>query len=297
MPVKTPIMPPWLQWTFIAMLSWGVWAVLSKLPGDAITAGQSQALSTLGLLPMLPLLKCAQFSGTSKRGLLLALAGGIVTCLGNVAYYESLARGGKVAAVVSLTALYPLVTIVLAVLILQERLNRVQTAGMVLSFIAIWLFNIQGDGGLWSTTVIHALLPIVLWGLSGFLQKVATNHLSAETAAAVYLLSFLPVGVFYALREPWPDAISSTVWVPVLAMGFFLAFGNFAMLGAFARGGKAAVIAPLGSLYPLVSVPVAVIFLGEQLGSLEIIGVAIALASVAALSYERPPAGPRGAGA
>ncbi len=290
--MTTPSVPPWLQWTFVAMLSWGVWAVLSKLPGGAISAGQSQALSSLGLLPMLPLLNRATFRNTSMQGLLLALAGGIVTCLGNVAYYEALARGGKVATVVSLTALNPLVTIVLAVLILRERLNRVQTAGMALSFIAIWLFNIQGDGGLWSATVVHALLPILLWGLSGFLQKVATNHLSAETAAAVYLFSFIPVGLFFALREPWPAAIAAPVWVPVLAMGFFLAFGNFAMLGAFARGGKAAVIAPLGSLYPVISVPLAVAFLGEKVGPREIMGITIALISVAALSYERTPTVP-----
>lgn len=142
------LIPLWLQWTFVSMFSWGIWAVLSKLPGDAITAGQSQALSTLGMLPMLFLWRRAAFRGASTRGLLLALAGGIVSCLGNMAYYDALARGGKVATVVSLTALYPLVTIVLAVLVLRERLNRVQTAGMVLSFVAIWLFNIQNDGGL-----------------------------------------------------------------------------------------------------------------------------------------------------
>jgi hypothetical protein len=37
--------------TFIALLCWGIWAVLSKLLGGALTGEQSQALSTLGLLP------------------------------------------------------------------------------------------------------------------------------------------------------------------------------------------------------------------------------------------------------
>src|SRR6187397_1632459 len=77
------MIPPWLRWTLIAIFSWGIWAVISKLPGDAVTAGQSQALSTLGLLPMLPLLRRAKFRGASTRGLLLAVAGGVVTCLGN----------------------------------------------------------------------------------------------------------------------------------------------------------------------------------------------------------------------
>ena len=46
--------------------------------------------------------------------------------------------------------------------------------------------------------------------------------------------------------------------VLVLALGFFLAFGNLAILAAFARGGQAAVITTLSGLYPLISVPMAV---------------------------------------
>ena len=46
-------MPPWLTWTLAALASWGVLAFLSRLLGDALSAEQSQALSTLGLLPIL----------------------------------------------------------------------------------------------------------------------------------------------------------------------------------------------------------------------------------------------------
>ena len=105
-------MPAWLILTFVALLSWGAWAVLSKVAGDALSPEQSQALSTLGMLPLLvplALSKRAPLRGVSRRGLLFALIGGVVTCLGNVAYYAALARGEKVATVVSLTALYPLV--------------------------------------------------------------------------------------------------------------------------------------------------------------------------------------------
>jgi len=282
-------MPAWLTWTFVALLSWGVWAVMSKVLGEALTATQSQVLSTLGMLPILlplALSKRASLRGTSRKGLLLALIGGIVSCLGNVFYYSALARGEAVATVVSLTALYPLVTILLAVLVLRERLNPVQLAGVVLSFVAIWLFNIQSDHGLLSRTLVYAVPPIVLWGLSGFLQKVATNHLSAEAATLVYLGAFVPVGMLLALREPWPVALAPRSWAIVLALGFFLALGNFAILAAFARNGKAAIITPLSSLYPIISVPIAVLLLGEHLGRREAIGIACALVSVAALSYE-----------
>jgi len=289
------IMPAWLTWTIVALLSWGVWAVLAKVLGNALTGEQSQALSTLGILPILlalALSKSTRLRGASRKGLLLALAGGAVTCLGNVALYDALGRGEKVTTVVSLTALYPLTTIALAVVILRERLNAVQVVGIALSLVAIWLFNIQSRAGLLSATVVYALVPILFWGLSGFLQKVATNHLSAEVAALVYLGAFVPVGLFFALREPWPGALDVRTWTLVLAIGFFLAFGNFAILAAFARGGKAAVITPLGSLYPTISVPIAVLLLRETVTKREIVGIAFALASVAALSWESAPAKP-----
>ncbi|HZJ15511.1 MAG TPA: DMT family transporter [Chthoniobacteraceae bacterium] len=285
-------MPRWLTWTFIALLSWGIWAVLCKLLGNALSAEQSQALSTLGMLPIfVPLLlsKNVSLRDSPRKDLFLALMGGMVTCLGNVAYYAALGRGQKVATVVSLTALYPLVTILLAVILLRERLNGVQMGGIALSFVAIWMFNIQDGGGLLSPAIVYAVLPIVLWGLSGFLQKLATNRLSAETAALVYLSAFIPVGIFFAMRAPWPTTLTPRIWIVVLVLGFFLAFGNFAILAAFAHGGKAAVITPLGGLYPVVSVPIAVWLLHERVGAREIVAILCALAAVAALCWESAP--------
>ena len=83
--------------------------------------------------------------------------------------------------------------------------------------------------------------------------------------------------------------MSPTIWAVVTGMGFFLAFGNFAILAAFSREGKASVIAPLASLYPLLGIPAAVLFLGERVGLREIAGIAAALVSVVALSWEAPP--------
>lgn len=285
-------MSPWLAWTLVAVVSWGLWAVLSRGLGEALSPGLSQALSTLGLIPLLlPLLwrRAAQLRRASVRGTIQALAGGVVTCLGNVAYYAALNRGGKAATVVTLAALAPLVTVGLSLVLLRERLNRLQVAGVAASLVAIWLFNVPPDGGLLSPALTYALVPIVLFGLSGFLQKLATNHLDGEVAAVWYLGAFVPVALWYGLSEPWPAVVTGRTWALVVGLGFFLALGNFAVLAAFARGGKAAVISPLSNLFPLVSLPL-LLLLGETVGQREWLGIAVALLAAVGLAWESPAA-------
>jgi drug/metabolite transporter (DMT)-like permease len=281
----------WLTWTLVALVSWGIWAMLSKMLGVALSAEQSQALSTLGFVPILiPLAwRCRSlFGGASRRGLALALLGGIVSCLGNIPYYAAVARGEKFATVVSLAALAPLVTVLLALVILRERLNAKQAAGIALAMIAIWLFNVTDGTVLLSSAIWVALSPIVLWGLAGFLQKAATKHVTDELAALVFLSAFLPMGLFYGIREPWPEEIGTRAWVVVIGLGFFLALGNYMVIAACARGGKASVVFPVVNLFPAVSIGLVVLFLNETVGKREVAGILCALIAVALISIETP---------
>jgi drug/metabolite transporter (DMT)-like permease len=287
-------MPRWLGCTAPALLSWGVWAIMAKLIGEALSAMHNQALSTLGILPVMLAFVFSRKSSTPasrRRGILYALAGGTVSCIGNVFYYDALSRGGKAATIVPLTALYPLMTILLAMLLLKERLNRIQLGGVLVSLIAIYLFNVQREEGFLSRWLVYALAPIALWGTAGFLQKLSTNHISGELSTLWFLAAFIPFGVLFLVREPLPAQITLNTWLLVVGQGFFLALGNFAVLAAFAASGKASIVTPLTALYPVVSVPIAILFLGERIGPREAVGIFLALASVVALSCEtRPPA-------
>ena len=289
-------MPRWLRWTVLALISWGVWAIMAKLIGEALSGTHNQALSTLGILPVILALAVAKKSSTTgsrRRGILYALASGAVSCIGNVFYYDALNRGGKAATIVPLTALYPLVTILLAMLLLKERLNRIQLGGVLLSLIAIYLFNVQREEGFLSRWLVYALAPIVLWGAAGFLQKLSTNHISGELSTLWFLAAFIPFAVLFLAREPLPAQITANTWLLVIAQGFFLALGNLAILVAFASQGKASIITPLAALYPVVSVPIAIFFLDEKIGVREAVGIFLALGSVAALSCETRPPEPR----
>lgn len=288
-------MPRWLRWSLLALFSWGVWAIMAKLIGDALSGAHNQALSTIGILPVMlafVLSKPISMPGNRRRGILYALAGGSVSCIGNVFYYDALSRGGKAATIVPLTALYPLATIILAMLLLKERLNRIQLGGVLVSLSAIYLFNVQHEEGLLSRWLALALAPIALWGAAGFLQKLSTNHISGELSTLWFLAAFIPFGGFFLLQSPLPATITANTWWLVIGQGFFLALGNLAVLVAFASQGKASIITPLTALYPVVSVPIAILFLGEKIGVREGAGILLALVSVAALSCETRPLAP-----
>ncbi len=284
------MIPRWLLWTVLAVVSWGIWAIFSKLIGDGLTANHSQALSTLGLVPVIAALgvsKKLRTTGNRIWGAALALGAGVLTCLGNAAYYDVLNRGAKAATVVPLTALYPLVTILLAVVVLREKLNRYQLAGLGQSFAAIYLFNVAPGGGVMaSSALVWILAPILLWGVAALLQKISTNHISGELATLWFLAAFVPVAGVILWREPLPAGIATKTWLLVAGLGFFFAIGNFALLEAFASGGKASIISPIAGLYPLVSVPIAILWLGESIGGREAAAIVLALAGVVALSLE-----------
>src|SRR5262249_2758487 len=150
---------------------------------DRLSSWQVQTVSVLGLLPVIAALACSRHlrkGMNPRRGFWVAFASGIVGTLGNIAYYEALSAGGKAAEVTPLTALYPIITIVLAMLFLRERLNWVQLAGAIGALSAIYFFNTTTDSKWLTPWLAVALIPIVFWGLSALLQKLAALNASSE---------------------------------------------------------------------------------------------------------------------
>jgi drug/metabolite transporter (DMT)-like permease len=271
---------------------------LAKELGDALSPVQSQVLSTLGLLPIVAALAIyhePKAPGSKRRGIALAFGSGVISCLGNIPYYAALSGGAKAATVIPLTSLYPLVTVALAVPLLKERLNPIQVGGIILSLAAIYLLNVPDEQGLVSVWTLLAFASIALWGITGLLQKMATNEITGAASAFWFLVAFAVVAGCMLLYEPLPADVSPQTWALVAALGFALALGNFTILLAFAAGGRASIIMPLTGLYPLVSIPIAIFRFDETMDARETWGVILALAGVVTLSYETRPAPPAAA--
>jgi len=140
-----------LRWHILSLsasLCFGVWALVPKAASPLLTAGTMQLLSMLGMIPAAGLLLLSRnaLSGlNAPRGVFHAVATGVLGNCGNLAMLEALKRGGSAAIVYPLCGMFPLVTIVLARVWLQERLNLAQKMGCVLSLIAIYILSTGTD--------------------------------------------------------------------------------------------------------------------------------------------------------
>ncbi len=143
-------MPRWLVWSLATILLWGTWGLVSKIASDGVDAYTNQLLYTAGLVPLLVFVawtvskeRTEGLTPAKKRsGILWAFFTGILGGVGNLAFFQALVTGGKASIVAPVTALFPMVTVVLAVIFLRERVGRTQWLGLLLAFVAIYLLSV-----------------------------------------------------------------------------------------------------------------------------------------------------------
>jgi bacterial/archaeal transporter family protein len=137
-------MPRWLVFSFITILVWGAWGAVSKMASNGVDADTNQVFFTLGLLPLILLVwRSPRVRGGKNRraGIAWAFLTGILGGTGNIAFFHAFVMGGKASIVTPVTALFPLVTVILAISFLHERIGTAQKIGLVMALIAIYLLS------------------------------------------------------------------------------------------------------------------------------------------------------------
>jgi bacterial/archaeal transporter family protein len=138
-------LPAWLFWSVVTILAWGAWGAVSKVASGGVDANTNQIFFTLGLLPLVLIVwrspRVREKRSSRRGGIAWAFLTGILGGTGNIAFFHALVIGGKASVVVPATALFPLVTIVLAITLLHERISTQQKVGLVLALGAIYLLS------------------------------------------------------------------------------------------------------------------------------------------------------------
>jgi len=136
--------PSWLTYSLICLVLWGLWGLVLKiaykgLPWIHVYFLSSLASFTIALIVFLIHRNGLNFSNKLSY---IALLAGVFSSSGYIFFVKALEKG-EASIVLPLTAMYPAITVVLALILLGEKINVYQAIGIVLALIAVVLLSME----------------------------------------------------------------------------------------------------------------------------------------------------------
>ncbi|KRE15639.1 hypothetical protein ASE66_12395 [Bosea sp. Root483D1] len=270
----------------LASLIWGVQAVVSRQSvTDGLSAGDVTILRFLAAaLVLLPFaLQRLKPFPVGKLGWKRAL---ILTALVGPSYSLILVGGAHFAPAlhssVITPGLIPVVTALLAVLVLGDRISPLRVVGLAIIVTGIAVFSYEAlvdtptREGAWIGDLLFVLIAL-LWSVFGLLaRRWGADAVEVTMATCLLSVPLLPllalVQPVHLLQVPLPAIALQAVYQGVLvgAGALFLYTQAVAILGA----SRAALFLPL---VPVVTALAGSALLGEHASPLEIAGMALAI--------------------
>jgi bacterial/archaeal transporter family protein len=135
------ILPMWLVYALTALFLYGLWAFFPKMASLHLPAKEALLFQIIGILAVgvTILLNSKSKLQFSLPGLIYSILGGIAGIVGTLFFLKALALG-KTYVVIIITALYPLLAILLAFIVLREPLTAKNALGIGFAMVAIYLF-------------------------------------------------------------------------------------------------------------------------------------------------------------
>lgn len=135
-------MTNWLTPALIAFVFWGVWAFLPKIATQYINPNSVIVYEVIGsiIVGLIALFSIDFKLQTQPLGIFWAVIIGALGLGGSFAYVYAVSKG-PVGIISIFTALYPILTILLAYFVLHEPITIKQAIGMVMALAAIFLLS------------------------------------------------------------------------------------------------------------------------------------------------------------
>jgi transporter family protein len=133
-------MKPWILYASMTVVAWGVWGVFSKLAANYSRPRQTLLFQVVGVMAFgLVVLSMERFQiAWTPQGFAWSVAAGFVNFIGFLAFFAAVEKG-KVSTVIAMSSLYPVITIVLSMLFLHEKVSSREGLGIACALLAGFL--------------------------------------------------------------------------------------------------------------------------------------------------------------
>jgi bacterial/archaeal transporter family protein len=134
----------WFLYSMAAVLSWSCWTFSAKFGSEQLPPNAEQFMAAFGfLLVGVVFLVAMRFRlDFNPKGAAYGVLAGLLLAIGTIALFAAYRTGANTAVITTATGLYPMVTIVLAIIFLKERLSRLQLLGVLFAVAALVIFSL-----------------------------------------------------------------------------------------------------------------------------------------------------------
>ncbi len=238
----------WIFYAALLVLFWGIWGAFSALPATKYGYPDEMIYSIWALTMIIPAVFALRGQRFDRRpqATIYGLVIGLTGAGGQLVLFQALTMGPAYL-IFPIVAVSPAITVLMAMVLLRERVTKLAAVGLVAALIAIVLFSItsgesEGSSGPW---LILAIIVCVAWGVQAyFMRKSATIGVNDATTfgwMAISGLLLVPVALIslggIPLDFPW-QAPALTAGTQILN-----AIGALFLVMALSRG-KATIVAP-----------------------------------------------------
>lgn len=275
-------------WAMTSLLARTLHPTLSFVAINAIRSTVAGALVVGWVIAVDGVRALTSISATTF--VLLALSIAVAVGIGDNLFFES-SRTVGLARSMTIAMTYPLITTVLAALILDEVITARVVMGALLTLAGILLIvTARPHAGeerhehYWLGVAVAGLASLA-WGVSPLMMKAPLQEMSATAAQGVRL----PVAAAILWVTPWARGAVGALMTggrPVItrmaALSVLTVFSSVMYVAGIKYAGVA-IGSILSSVAPMFAIPLGVVFLGERLSLGAVLGVLVTIAGLAVL--------------
>jgi drug/metabolite transporter (DMT)-like permease len=266
-----------------ASLSWGLADFFGPLQGRKLGVLRTLVYVQIGGLVAIAVIVAIRGKGPTDTLALLAIPAAISGTLGLFAYYGGIAVGAIsiVAPIAGISAVLPVVVGIVS----GDRPSTWQLLGIAFALVGVFLASREpgrtGGGRLAAGVGLALLAALGFGGYFPFMH--AAGDADFWWAALIFrITSTTVILVAVALQRPPLDVRARLVpWLALIGFGDM--FGNL-LFAAASTSGLVSITSVLASLYPIVTVLLARMLLGEKVARPQEAGIGLTLAGVALIS-------------
>jgi len=216
------------------------------------------------------------------------LVAAFLATIAYLSFYKGL-QVGKVSVISPIAACWAVVTVILSIIFLGEKLTTVQGVGVALAILGAVLTSFKFHDLLKlklknaAKGIKYALIAVFGWGIGFVLIDVLVTELKwflpfffIKTAGVLYLLLYSGTA---KKNISFPKNIA--LFVVVIGILEVIAFLSY---GVGINSEYTAIVAPIGATFPMITIILARIFFKERLDVNQKIGIAAVLAGLVLLS-------------